>query len=261
MVVGVTGDSEQEVKEFIAKHEVGYPIVLAHPPGYEVSGIPHAFRIDPKGTILWTGHPGGLDDKLVQQALQGARRADGLVAALDTVQKEIEAEALGAAWQKAQELLAGGKLDDEATEQARELVARLEAEVLEGIARAEQQVVDQDWYGATVTLHRLQQHYQGVPKWEDAARRLQELRADRKLKREIDAGEKIQAARELDRQKRYDEAWKAYRAMAGSFAGTKAGRDATARQKEIETGGLLGFMRGCGACEGVGKACPRHKKK
>lgn len=39
---------------------------------FGVRGIPHAVLIDPNGMVAWSGHPGGLNDGTVEQALKGA---------------------------------------------------------------------------------------------------------------------------------------------------------------------------------------------
>ncbi|HVS17996.1 MAG TPA: hypothetical protein VMT18_05300, partial [Planctomycetota bacterium] len=41
---------------------------------YEVKGIPHAVLIDPEGTVVWRGHPGGLSSGKVKDVLKGARK-------------------------------------------------------------------------------------------------------------------------------------------------------------------------------------------
>jgi len=37
-----------------------------------VNGIPHAFLVDPTGTVVWEGHPGNLNATTINKALEGA---------------------------------------------------------------------------------------------------------------------------------------------------------------------------------------------
>jgi len=71
----VTGESKGETEPWIKNHEVGY--AYAYDKGgklsrfFGVEGIPHAVLIDASGKVAWRGHPGELDDALLQKHLAG----------------------------------------------------------------------------------------------------------------------------------------------------------------------------------------------
>ena len=75
-VLGVTSEGAGSTEPWI--DEKGARYAYAYDKGgqlsrwFGVSGIPHAALVDPMGEVVWTGHPGKLDSKLVEQSLAGA---------------------------------------------------------------------------------------------------------------------------------------------------------------------------------------------
>jgi hypothetical protein len=259
VVVGVTGEDKTEVETFIGKHKVTYPIGIGWSDGYDVKGIPAAFLIDPSGKVAWRGHPGQLEDKTIDAALVGARPAT-VAPGLEEVNRLRQEGKHGPAHQKARELLAGGTLSAEAQTQGEEIALEIEqavATALEGATKAE---ANADVYLAWSLLDPIVNAYAGVPRQDEAAALLAKITGDNRNKREIEAGKRLAAARALEAARDFEGAYKAYKAM-GSFSTTKAGKDAAAAWRAIEKDGKLGYKRGCGACEAIGRACPAHKKK
>lgn len=71
LIVGVTDESEETVRPFLAKMSTAYLIACdtnreTHEAYMEgVPGIPHAFVVDTNGIVVWSGHPmDGLDEVL-----------------------------------------------------------------------------------------------------------------------------------------------------------------------------------------------------
>lgn len=260
VVVGVTGDAMDEVKTFVEQHRVGYPIGIGGHGGYEVRGIPHAFLIGIDGKILWRGHPGTLEDAQIDAALVGARPAV-VAAGLEPVHALRRQGDHGAARRQANELLAGGTLSERAQTQARTWVQEIEQTVADALAVAEQALHEEDAYTAWLRLGAVAKGYDGVPGVEDAKARFEAIQKDGKHKREIAAGIALAEARALEAARDFDGAHKALKAVASAWSSTKAGKEAKEAYRAIEKDGKLGYMRGCGACEASGAACPRHKKK
>ena len=71
MVVGVTNEPESLVTRTM--EEVGMEFPVARVKGesiddaYGIKGFPSAFLIDPRGRIAWAGHPGNLDESLIER--------------------------------------------------------------------------------------------------------------------------------------------------------------------------------------------------
>ena len=75
-IIGVTGEGKGDTEKWVESKGAEYPY------GYDkggkirsyfgVTGIPHAVLIDPTGTIVWRGNPGGLSNATIEASLGGA---------------------------------------------------------------------------------------------------------------------------------------------------------------------------------------------
>ena len=259
VVVGVSNEEAALVEPFVAKMGMKYPVAVAEE-RYGVNGIPAAFLLDPGGKVVWAGHPAALEESTIEQALVGARPAM-LAAGLEEVGRLTEQGQFGNAYAKVKDLLAGGKLGAEAQEQARAIATDHEQKVATALDQAKAAIDKGDVYAAFALLDPIAKNYQGVPRADEAAQKTAAMLADARQKREIQGGQKFAEAQALEQQREFDNAFKAYKAVANAWNGTKAAKDATAAAAAIEKGGKLGYLKGCGACEAAGRACPAHKKK
>lgn len=66
------GETEKWIADKGAKYAYGYDKGGKFKSKCGVTGIPHAFLVDPSGKIVWRGHPGNLNDGIIQSALGGA---------------------------------------------------------------------------------------------------------------------------------------------------------------------------------------------
>lgn len=259
MVVGVTGEDSKDVTAFIEKHKVTYPMAIGWN-DWGVRGIPDAFLIDPEGKVLWRGHPGQLDDKLVEQALANARPAT-YAKGLEGVAKKIAGKDFGGAFADCKKLLTDGALSAEAQAQADKLCADIESKVATLVDQGNERLAGDDVFAAFEAFDAVARGYGKVPRAEEATAKLQELQKNPKLKKEIGGGQKLAVAQKLDQSRDYDKAHKEYKAIVSSFSGTKAAKTAAEAASVIEKKGRLGYLRGCGACDAANAACPAHKKK
>jgi hypothetical protein len=260
VVVGVSGEEEQDVKAWCKKNEVAYPIAIADDEPYGVTGIPDAVLIDPAGRILFRGHPASLEEALIDKAMATARPA-AYAKGLEGVAKLIDAGDFGKAHALCKQLLEGGKLEEDAQGQAGRICSDAEAAAARLVDDGLAALQAQDVYSAFLAFDRAASRYAGLPRVDEAAAKLAELQKDAKARREIAGAQKLAEVQKLEKSREYDKAYKEYRSMTGSFAGTKAAKDAAARAAAIEKQGKLGFLRGCGACEAADAACPAHRKK
>lgn len=71
----MTSESESKTEPWIASKEVSY--AYAYDKGKKLSralgvnGIPHAFLVNPAGTIVWEGHPASLTGSTIEANLEG----------------------------------------------------------------------------------------------------------------------------------------------------------------------------------------------
>lgn len=266
VVVGVTDEPAELVDAYVQEFKPTYPIVIEQggrsARALGVNGYPTAFLVDPKGTVVWTGHPAGLDEATLQSALKGARPpAVRLPAQLKPLERLIERGEHGKVWESARAMLAGGDLDAEAKQTAEELVAGIETAAQELFADAERRLAAREYFEAVQALEPLAKAYRGVHRWAEAEAKLAELQADPAIKKAIKGGEQLAKARELDRAKDYEKAWAIYRTVAREHAGSQPGDAAAARMREIDEQGLFGFDAACDVCRQQGRACAKHKKK
>jgi peroxiredoxin len=259
VVVGLTGDDANLVLPWVKKHEVKYPTASAQSKDYVVSGIPEAIVIDKEFKIAWRGHPASLDDAVLDPLLVGAQPAV-VVAGLEDVQVLRRANDHGGAWQKGKKLLEEGPLSERAKQQLTGWLHAYERFVTAAAAAADAADKANDVYEQWRNLEPLAGPYRGIPGAEAAKDRLDKLLAEPKHKREIEAGRKLAEARQKEAAFDFDGAYEAYKAVAGSFGNTKAGKAAATAHKEIEVQGKLGYLATCPYCKTAGAACPTHSK-
>lgn len=72
-IVAVSREKGDVIAQFIREESVVYPVARSSRASglYGVSGIPDAFIISKEGRILWRGHPGYIDDAMLNAWLGG----------------------------------------------------------------------------------------------------------------------------------------------------------------------------------------------
>lgn len=259
VVIGLTGDDPNLVLPWVKKNEVKYPTATAQNKEYIVTGIPEAIVIDKDFKIAWRGHPAALDEAGLDRLLVGAQPAV-VVAGLEEVQALRRANDHGGAWRKGQQLLETGSLSDRAVQQLTGWLTHYERFVATATAQAEAAAKTGDVYEQWRNLEPLAGPYRGIPGSDAAKDQLDKLLAEPKHKREIDAGRKLAEGKQKEAACDFDGAHEIYKAVAASFANTKAGKAALAAQKDIESQGKLGYLATCPYCKAGGAACPTHSK-
>ena len=71
--MGVTREPATQIKPFIKSKGINYLIAIGNGAGYETRGIPHAWLIDTKGSIVWEGHPASLKDPQIEALVKDYR--------------------------------------------------------------------------------------------------------------------------------------------------------------------------------------------
>jgi peroxiredoxin len=75
-VLAVTDEGVPDTERFVQKNAMRY--AYAYDKGgklarhFGVEGIPHSVLIDPTGVVVWSGHPGKLEEALLMKATTGA---------------------------------------------------------------------------------------------------------------------------------------------------------------------------------------------
>ena len=72
----MTSEGPSQTEKWVEKHGAIFP--YAYDSGGKlkkelgVTGIPHAFLVDPSGKVVWRGHPSSLDNETIEANLEGA---------------------------------------------------------------------------------------------------------------------------------------------------------------------------------------------
>jgi len=265
VIVGVTDEPEKLVEKYVADNKVTYPIVIEQ--GFKssrelgIGGFPSAVLVDPKGIVVWSGHPGALGEAEIEKALAGAKPPGvSLPAALKPLEKLLEKHEFGRAREAAKAVLAA-KPDDETLQAAQAIVAEIEADAKALADGAAADITAKDYFDANSKLERLRKEFPGVPGAETADAKWRELQADGEIRKAIKAGEQFHKGQELEQAQDYDKAYAMYRAVTRTAPGSRAAEKALQRMNEFEQKGMFGFAADCPGCRDLGYACPKHKKK
>jgi hypothetical protein len=260
VVLGVTYEKEEDVKPWLDKYKVPFPVVKGQANDYKMKLIPTGFVIDERGKILWRGHTNPLDETWLTKVVIGAK-PPSVLQGLGDVYLLRQEQKNGEAYQKIDELLQAGALSEAAVEQAKGWQEEDRAAVAEAIRSADAAKKDGDVYQHWLHLDAITNRYAGVPGDLDAASQLKELLASKRNQKEIDAGKKLDEARALEAAFDFSGAYEIYKDVGRRAGSTKAGKFASDRCKQMEKDGMLGYDHACHYCRAGGAACPQHRKK
>lgn len=232
-ILGVTGEGKKDTQSWIEAKHVSY--AYAYDKGGKlagklgVSGIPHAFLIDPQGKIVWEGHPGSLSEAVIEKAIVGAlaKPLFELPASASGVRSALGKRNYAAALAEARKLGADG--------------AELERAV-QGLVSARVQGMKSaleagDLLGAQEAATALEKELEGLPEANEPGPVLARIEADKDAEKRIAAQKKVRAIGELELGKKgeVEKAIADLRRIAkdlpGSFAARQADELAAALEK------------------------------
>jgi len=176
----VTGEGKKDTEPWIADKKVKYAYAydkggkLASKLG--VSGIPHAFLVNAQGKIVWEGHPSELDDKVIQNAIDGALPAPlfDLPPAASAVKNALQKHDYAAA------LAEAGKLS--------------EADGGSGLKQVVQgMVTGRDFLTAQDSATALKKELAGLPEATEPDKVLAEIKANKDADKLMGAQKKVRA--------------------------------------------------------------------
>jgi len=195
-ILAITSEEKSVVEPWLAQNGVQYTVGIGGnaADGYGGGGIPHAYLVDPEGTVVWEGHPASLSDGDVEKLLRRTKDfyLRDVHGDLKEAARAFEKGQLVQARTLAQEIKDQAS-DEQIISDAQYVLNRVQAtrdfwkrQANEGEAAGlYEQVFD--------SLEKLEKHFDGGPAGEEAAARLKELKADAQVKVEL------KACKELDR--------------------------------------------------------------
>ncbi|MEM7260371.1 MAG: hypothetical protein AAF488_00170 [Planctomycetota bacterium] len=224
------GASEEQVREFCEERGVTFPQTLRSGSDFSAlpggSGLPYAYVIGVDGKVLWQGRNGYKN--VIHQELQKVRypglgRSDvskpAHKAAVEFVKKKY-AKAIA---------LANKLVDDEdaaVAADAKHIIARSEQKGESLLARAERQAKNRDYLDAKLTYTLVKKGFKGLAPAETAETKLDEIKKDKSIQREIKAAATLAGLEQSLARKNGDTRRATFTAFAKKFEGTKAAEKA-----------------------------------
>ena len=247
--IGLTDEDRKTVEPFAREMKMDYAVGGGSKTGgvYGVRGIPHAFIVDPSGTVAWEGHPmAGLDGALEEQlkktppSKMAPRDQATALALMDLVTKAIEKQDFAGA----ADLLAKipNADDDPEVKQRADEARRILAEVAaKDLAEAEARIKAKEYYEASVALERVPRLVPGSDEARRAEAKLAECMGDEKIRPVIEQGRRERRAADMlaaigkgEKDKTLEMLLKELGDLADAFPDTKAGKGAAARIAEMK---------------------------
>lgn len=197
-IVGVTDEPASTIKPFIADKGIKYLIALGGAGDYTTSGIPHAWLVSPRGTVLWEGHPAGLEESLITDNLKDVRLGPNveLPKELSTASKLIEAGKLAAAVKDIEGYVKKPK-SPESGEQAKKGLDALLAYGKSLLDDAQKSADAGSYDEALDRLTALENGFKGHDLAKQAKDKLAEWKKDKTAKLEVEAAVIVNKARAL----------------------------------------------------------------
>lgn len=196
----MTDEPQKLTEDWVAKKGAKY--AYAYDKGgklssfFGISGIPHAVLIDATGKIVWRGHPGSLDGKAIEKALDGALPMPmwewpaSAKAVRTAVQKQNWAEAINAA-SKLSETDSGPTI----TEALKRLVAGR-------VAKLKADLADRNYLAAQESAAALAKSLGSLPEKADADAALAAIKADKDAAKVIKGQQQVRSIRDANPSKR-----------------------------------------------------------
>lgn len=238
-MLGVTGAQEDRAKTEAWVQELGVEYAYAYfkddklSKATEHTGYPHAALIDPKGVLVWTGHPSELRSGLIEEHLKGASKfiSYGWAPEFEPVAKALAKREFGKALAEADKLAAKGAAD--AAKVKESVVGMLDAEIA-GMNKA---LEAGDFYAAHSVAALLDGKLKGLTQEAAVTAVLTRLSTDKAAKEIFDGQSKLQkiAQGELRKDKQIQDAIQRAQQLAEKYAGTIV---------ETQAKDFVGKMRG-----------------
>ena len=195
-VIGVTDESASLTEPWVSAHKVAY--AYAYDKGgelashFSVNSIPRAIVVDASGNVLYNGHPGALDESVLEAAVRGAlpKPMWEWSGAAKGVKSALQKEDFKTALERAGEL---GEQDDGPA-----ILAAIQGMVRAKIGALRAARERGDYLGALAAAGTLEKSFAGLPEGEEAARIAAEIEADPRAAEIIKVQKKIVKIEEKD---------------------------------------------------------------
>ena len=232
----MTGEGKKDTEPWIADKKVKY--AYAYDKGGKLAsklglpGYPHAYLINAQGKIVWDGHPGDLDDKTIQSALDGALSTPlfELPAAAGAVKTALQKRNYAAA------LAEAGKLSE--ADGGPGLKQTVQGLVTGRVSSMNAALKEGDFLTAQESASDLKKELDGLPEAAEAEKTLAEIKANKEADKVMGAQKKVRAIadQKLGKRAEFEKALadlkKIEKDFPNSFVAKEAGTVATSVMKQ-----------------------------
>jgi hypothetical protein len=251
-ILSVTGESKEIVDPFVEELEPIYPILCqggGQVHEYSTGGVPTSYLIGADGTVLWHGHPGKLEDDLIEKHLKDVEKAHRvstwafmikqalpeLPDKLGGIMKLLEKMKFGAALKKVESTLP--KLEGDDQEAGEKVRAWIEEAGTKGIEKAAGLVRDGKVYKGVLEYEIVEERFKGHDLSKQAKNAVKEVKKDKALALEIKASEKFEKIKkDMAEERKPEDKLKCLKPLLSKkYADTLAGREAARIAEELES--------------------------
>jgi hypothetical protein len=227
-VLAVTSEGTSDTEKWVASKGAKY--AYAYDKGGKLSsyfgirGIPAAVLIDASGTVVWSGHPGGIDESAIEKAVAGALPKP--LWEWSGAAKGVKNALLKRNYKKALEEAA--KLgEDDGGPMIKSQIEGIVKSRVEGMKKAYD---EGDYLEAETASKALVKELAGLPEADEAAKVAADLEANDQAQPILKAQRQVAklAAAELSKRKEIDAAIEDLKDIAKKHPGTVAARQADA---------------------------------
>ncbi len=194
-IVGVTGESTDKTEPWIEEHGARYPyayldkeVLSGFMKQMGMGGYPSAAIVNPKGKIVWTGHPSSISSSLVKKHMKGADKTPvELRAVVRNWPKE--AQHVRASFKKGQ--LAKALTDAKKLPEEWNVAKDLEAAIERRVSKVKALHASGDYLGFTEAAKSATKQLAGLPEGADLTALVKEVKSDAKAKSVISGQKKL----------------------------------------------------------------------
>lgn len=237
LVLAVTNEDRPLVERFVKDTGCRHPVVIEGGDSVDAFGtenFPTLILIDTEGRVAWSGRPGSLEDAEIEKLLRFAHPLPPLPKKLAPVLRSLEKGDCAGARKALEGMLAGTGLDEPERKAATAAVKWIDDRGAAMLASAAEDEKRGEAWAAAVTLRRAAESFKGLETSTKAEAALKALDGDKDKKREVEAGDAWEKAREKVRTMKLDLGAALCREFAKRYEGTKAAEKAKAMADRLE---------------------------
>lgn len=225
-MLALSDEASETVKSYVEKEKLPFPVAAGSASGgkYGVSGIPQAFLIDSRGTIVWEGHP--MEDGWLQMlpdllAATPPKWDPGeRPAALSKAVAYAREGKLAKAWDESEQQMRRAGEDPDARAAVEAFQKDYLAMAGEKRKAAEERAAAGRYFRASAFLEAQMKHFAGTPVEAEWKELLKSWKADKQAKALYALDEKLVKAMELARAGEKEAALKLLEKLQGDAKGT-----------------------------------------